>query len=252
MRTGNLYCCLLIGILFLLIGSSCEKDGNKSPESIIQEKISGKWLVTGDNIYKWVEFDKCGNYFIRIISKSGHRYYKWGTCILKDDTTIDLLNFGTLTISSIDENSFNFIVKELDETPTAISALKSKEYDASKITNLLCTQWRVSTINGERFEDVNGRIIYEDDGVTHTQYFFQFFIFTNAGSLYLIHAGDYDLVNDLESYGWMWKDNEKTIGLTDYDYSHDLELDNLGLSKDKLVLNYFGTELVLVVDCDGK
>lgn len=248
-------------VALILMGvHSCEKD--EMAEN--KEKISGKWIVSGESIYKWFEFDNCGNFYIEIKRNLNNPYCIRGIYIIKDSTTVELLNFGSLTISTLQNNTLNFILTPTGNNLQAITTLKAPELESTNKTDLLCTTWRVNTINDENYEDVNGKTIVNEYG-EFIIWLPEHYIFTNAGSLYIITPSDDPLQDFNFTYQtWKWNDDETSIITEEYveGYIHTHESKILDLTSKQLILPYKGYDYeadkwiegkqVLLPDCSGK
>lgn len=145
---------ILIAIFALTSIISCTKDENKPNKPLEKETISAKWIVGGTSVYESFEFNKSGNYIVvknaTTKSESG-QIVLFGTYVIVDETTITLSNFGTLKISTLNDNSLSFSI-QLTGNPAntiVITATKQNEMATTTRTDLLCKTWEMVTLNGE-------------------------------------------------------------------------------------------------------
>lgn len=145
---------ILVAIFVLTLIAACDKDKNE-PNEIKVEKttISAKWIVSGSSDYESFEFNKSGNYIVvkNTTKKSTNgQVVLFGTFEIIDGNKIVLSDFGTLTISEIDENSISFSIQLISnsDNEVIINASKQEEIESSTNTDLLCQSWEIVSFGG--------------------------------------------------------------------------------------------------------
>jgi hypothetical protein len=222
----------IAGLLLLLLFSfSCSKDGddNKDPNAAVRESISAKWNVSdvtgriSSQAYESFEFNKSGNYIIVVDGTVLFGLYE----ILDDKSTLQLEDFGTIKILSVNENAISFtLTLNGDDTELTVTAVKADEMASSTKTELLCKTWQLVTMNG--------------DPVAGTEYDLTV-LFSAAGTYFV----SYNDPGEGESEGglalWAWKDSsEETLcyswdGFIDCDGEHEVQIVELTKSKLKII-----------------
>jgi len=145
---------ILVAIFVLTFIVACNKDDNDPKGNLEKTTISAKWIVSNSSEYSSFEFNESGNYIVvkNTTTKSTNgQIFLFGTYEITDNKTIVLSDFGTLTLSEIDENSIDFSIK-LTSNPNneiTINASKQEEMESTARTDLLCRTWEMVTINGE-------------------------------------------------------------------------------------------------------
>ena len=194
---------ILLAIIALTFIVSCEKDENKSKETLNKETISAKWLVNGSSDYESFEFNESGNYIIvkNTAKKStSEDAIIFGTYEFIDNKKITLNDFGTLKISEIYSNSISFSL-QLSNNPDneiIIEASKKDEMESTKRTDLLCKTWDLVTLN--------------DTSVAGTDMELKI-LFSKAGTYYISYVNR----NDGELAQWKWKNEAETELLYSWD-----------------------------------
>jgi len=186
---------ILVAIFVLTFITACDKDENDPKDTLEKATISAKWNVSNSSDYDSFEFNKSGNYIVikNLTTKSTNdQIILFGTYEIINNTTIVLSDFGTLTISEINENSISFSI-QLTSNPDneiIINASKQEEMESTTKTELLCRTWELISINGE---NVAGT---EDGGTV---------LFSKA-STYLVTWSD----GESGLAQWKWKDEAET------------------------------------------
>ena len=143
---------ILVAIFVLTFIPSCDKDENEPKENLEKAAISAKWIVSNPSKYESFEFNESGNYIVvenTITKSTNDKIILFGTYEIIDNKTIILSDFGTLTISKINENSISFSI-QLTSNPDneiIIDASKQEEMESSARTVLLCRTWQLLTVN---------------------------------------------------------------------------------------------------------
>lgn len=211
---------ILLAIFVLTIIASCDKGESDPKKTLKKATISAKWHVDNSNEYESFEFNESGNYIAikRTTTKSTNdQAILFGTYEIIDNTTIVLSDFGTLTISEVNESSISFSIRFTGDpdNEVIINASKQEEMATSTTTELLCRTWELISINGE---DVEGT---ENETIA---------LFSKAGT-YLVTWPDGE--NDIAQ--WKWKDEAETQFLYSWeedpvweeeDYVEIIELSN--------------------------
>lgn len=181
-------------VMFLLLSIlSCKKEDKKNEETLKGETISAKWLVSGsNNVYESFEFNESGNYIVvknATTQSTENKIIFFGTYQIIDNITIELSDFGTIKISSIDNDNISFSITLQDDlnTKITINASKASEFESSTRTDLLCRTWKLISIDGENVEGTEDELTV---------------LFSKAGT-YLVtwFDGESDLAQ------WKWNGN---------------------------------------------
>lgn len=191
---------ILVAIFVLtFIVVSCNKDKNDPKETLEKAAISAKWIVSGSNEYESFEFNESGNYIVvkNLTTKSTNdQIILFGTYEIIDNKTIVLSDFGTLTISEINENSISFSIhsSSYPDNDIVITASKQEEMENSTNTELLCRTWKMVSVNGVDVADTEYELSV---------------LFSKAGTYFVEYANSED-----EDAGglahWKWSDNSET------------------------------------------
>ncbi|MCU4177805.1 hypothetical protein [Carboxylicivirga sp. N1Y90] len=190
---------ILFAILVLTFITACDKDENDPKETLEKETISAKWTVNNSSDYESFEFNESGNYIVvknTTTKSTNDQIILFGTYEIIDNTTIVLSDFGTLTISEVNEKSIDFTI-QLSSNPDSeiiITASKQDEIQTSTNTDLLCRTWEMVTENGEPVAGTDMELTV---------------LFSKAGTYFVSFANPED-----ESDGglaqWKWNDEEET------------------------------------------
>jgi len=197
---------ILVAIFALTFIVACNKDDIDPKENLEKAKISAKWIVSNSSDYDSFEFNESGNYIVvknTTTKSTNDQIILFGTYEIIDNKTIVLSDFGTLTISKIDENSISFSIK-LTSNPNneiTINASKQAEMESTTKTDLLCRTWEMVTVNGES-------IVGTDMELT--------VLFSKAGTYFVSYANPED-ENDGGLAQWKWKDDAETQFLYSWD-----------------------------------
>lgn len=144
-------------LLFLsLITMSCSSNEEVPNNKIKKETISSKWEIENSN-YKSFEFNKDGNYIVvknasasKSKSQKNEENILLGEYEIIDDKTINLIDFGQIIISNIDETKMDFTIVDNKTTTTIeVSSTKIEKISSSTNTDLLCRSWKMTEVNGE-------------------------------------------------------------------------------------------------------
>lgn len=227
----------ILAIIFIISFTSCSKEKVTPIENLDKTQLSAKWVVSGSGEYESFEFNESGNYIVvkkgststRI--NSSERTSLWGT-VVKEPTgnanerveassptinfgsyeitnnTINLSNFGTITVDKLDNNAISFSLQLTGSSnKITITASKQAEMASSTKTDLLCKTWELVTINGST--------------ATGTEYEKLTVLFSKAGTYYVTYA------NAPEKGGlaqWKWKNSTETEFL--YTWTKDVWSNN--------------------------
>jgi len=192
-------------ILVLAFITACDKDENDPKETLEKAAISAKWNVDNSSEYESFEFNESGNYIVveNTTKSTNDQIILFGTYEIIDNKTIVLSDFGTLTISEINENSISFSI-QLTSNPNneiIINASKQEEMESSINTELLCRTWEMVTIN-------DTLVVGTDMELT--------VLFSAAGTYFVSYANPDD-ENDGGLAQWKWKDESQTQLLYSWD-----------------------------------
>lgn len=192
---------ILIAIFVLTFIASCDKNENEPKETLEKTTISAKWIVSNSSEYESFEFNESGNYIVvenTTTKSTNDQIILFGTYEIIDNKTIVLSDFGTLTISEINENSISFSI-QLTSNPDneiIIDASKKEEMESSTKTDLLCRTWEMVTVNGEP-------VVGTDEELT--------VLFSKAGTYFVSFANPEDEdENDGGLAQWKWNNEAET------------------------------------------
>lgn len=195
-----------LAILVLTFITACNKDENDPKETLEKSAISAKWNVDNSSEYESFEFNESGNYIVvenTTTKSTDDQIVLFGTYEIIDNKTIVLSDFGTLTISGINENSISFSI-QLTSNPDneiIIHASKQEEMESSVNTKLLCRTWEMVTIN-------DTSVVGTDMELT--------VLFSAAGTYFVSYTNpDDENVGGLAQ--WKWKDEAQTQILYSWD-----------------------------------
>jgi hypothetical protein len=197
---------ILYAIFVLTFLVSCDKDEYETENMLEKTTISAKWSVSNSSEYESFEFNESGNYIVveNTTTKSiNDQIILFGTYEIIDSKTIVLSDFGTLTLSDIDENSISFSI-QLTSNPDneiIINASKQEEMESSSRTDLLCRTWEMVTKNGEPVAGTDMELIV---------------LFSKAGTYFVSFANPED-ENDGGLAQWKWKNDAETQLLYSWD-----------------------------------
>ena len=188
---------VLAAILALAFITSCEKDENDSKVTLEKETISATWIVNGSGEYKSFEFNESGNYIVVINTtpkSTNSQIILFGTYKIVNKSAIELSDFGTIKVTSIDDTSISFSVMLYSnpDNEIMIDATRQEEMESSTRTDLLSRTWEMVSVNGEP-------VVGTDMEVT--------VLFSKAGT-YLVAYADPESENGLAQ--WKWKNIEET------------------------------------------
>lgn len=189
---------ILVAIFVLTFIASCDKDENEPKGTLEKATISAKWVVSNSSEYESFEFNESGNYIVvenTTTKSTNDKTIHFGTYEIINNKTIVLSDFGTFTISEINENSINFSI-QLTSNPDneiIINASKQEEMESSTNTDLLCRTWKLISIDEEDFAGAEDEIIV---------------LFSKAGTYLVTLTG---------LAQWKWKDEAETQILYSWD-----------------------------------
>ena len=187
---------LALVLMVLVTVTSCEEDEPK--DTLTKETISAKWVVTGSSNYESFEFNESSNYIIAENSAAKAavgQIVHYGVYQIINNETINLVDFGTIKVTSLEEENFNFTLT-LDNDPNNninIEASKQADIASSSRTDLLCRTWEMVTIDGESVAgtEMELNVLFSSAGTYFVEYF-------SPGS-----EGDGGLAQ------WQWKDEDE-------------------------------------------
>ncbi|HBH47160.1 MAG TPA: hypothetical protein DDX98_00880 [Bacteroidales bacterium] len=194
---------LLVALMFGFTACENESDDNNSGGDLTvnAETISAKWLITeASSEYKSIEFNESGNYILQMedgMKSTEDLIVLFGTYIILDDNIIQLSDFGTITINSLDNNSISITISPAGGSEVTIEADKADDIigSSSSRTDLLCRSWEMVAIDGEP--------------VTGTEFELTV-IFSKAGTYFVEYANPvYGDEGGLAQ--WQWKDSDEEM-----------------------------------------
>lgn len=158
---------ILVAFFALTLISSCKKEKNDPKDTLEKTTVSSKWIVSNSSDYDSFEFNESGHYVVvenTTTKSTNDQIILFGTYEIIDNKTIVLSDFGTLTISDIDETSISFSIKLISnpENEIIINASKHEEMESSTNTDLLCQTWELVSFNGVAVPNVY--ILYSSAG----------------------------------------------------------------------------------------
>lgn len=182
-------------MVLALTVTSCKKE----KETLTKADICSKWVVSENNgIFESIEFTESGNYIgvMTVATQTGSdQDVLFGTYQIIDHETIELLDLGTIKISSITSTDFSFSASLKNDLSNKITvnAIKADVVGSSGKTDLLCRAWNLLSIDEENVPDTIEVIL----------------LITKAGTLFSSH-----ILSNVEFYydlaQWRWKDNSET------------------------------------------
>lgn len=209
----------LLAILVFAFITSCDKDESNPKEtnnttnsntSVENQTISAKWVVNNSSEYESFEFNESGNYIIVENQASettkitnNEQLIHFGTYEIIDDNTIELSDFGTLTIDDIDANTINLSINKTSDPDNEIiiSASRQDEMESSTNTDLLCRTWKMITENGEPVAGTDIELTI---------------LFSRAGTYFVTYVNS-EVDNQGGLAQWKWDNNAETELLYSWD-----------------------------------
>lgn len=205
---------ILVAIFVLTFITACDKDENDPKEALEKATISAKWNVSNSSDYDSFEFNESGNYIVvkNTTTKSiNNQIVLFGTYEIIDDKSIVLSDFGTLTISELNENSISFVIKltNISDNEINIDATKQVEMENTIKTDLLCQSWELVSFDGEAISNF-------------------YLLFSIAGT-YLVNAEvEGEQITNLGTWTWCNTDENKLA----FTIEHELDCDGIEIFKD--------------------
>lgn len=159
------YSCIATLLLLCTFFISCNKNDDGDKNMVLsKETISAKWSSTEDNIYTSFEFNESGNYIITgkvpagksiknsvnngsvsfmTKSASGEDMVIYcGAYRIIDGVSIELINFGTITILDLTSaGRLSAIITKDGEIEITFNAAKEPQIPESARLKLLCRTW---------------------------------------------------------------------------------------------------------------
>ena len=227
----------ILCLAFIGIGlSSCKKDSASpsSPVNTLSTQIQKRWAVSGAS-FSSMEFNN-SNQAIVVFGSSQQTpdsiksyYYK-----ASDDKTIEIKNFGKMSVSSINEDSIRFSFLPVSGASVSLSGKKSGTSVVTTSNNsLLCRTWRMD----RWVEDGETIVNFDTLGlITAT--------FTQNGTYFIsggINFGDSTYVDSEPNLSW-WKWSGSNPG-QQLCYSHESEIFDCDSSNTVLIETLTSTEL---------
>ena len=229
---SGILCLAIIGIGL----SSCKKDSTSpsSPVNSLSTQIQKRWAVSGAS-FSSMEFNNSAQAIV-IFGSSQQTpdsiksyYYK-----ASDDKTIEIKNFGKLSVSSINEDSIRFSFLPVSGGSVNLSGKKSGTSVGTTSNNsLLCRTWRMDR--------------WVEDGVTTVNFDTIGLLtatFTQNGTYFIngaINFGDSTYVSTEPNLSW-WKWSGTNPG-QQLCYSHESETFDCDSSNTVLIETLTSTEL---------
>lgn len=229
---------VIVAIFVLMFIASCNKDENDSRATLERKTISAKWMISNSNEYKSFEFNESGNYIVveNATTKSANdQIILFGTYEITNNKSIVLSDFGTLTITGINENEISFSVRLTSDLGNdfIFNALKHEEMHSSSRTDLLCRTWEMVTENGEPVEGTEMELTV---------------LISKAGTYFVSFANPED-ENDGGLAQWKWNDEAETQMLYSWDevpvWDDEYYAEILELTSDSLKLTEYDDVWVL-------
>jgi hypothetical protein len=227
----------ILCLAFIGIGlSSCKKDSASpsSPVNTLSTQIQKRWAVSGAS-FSSMEFNN-SNQAIVVFGSSQQTpdsiksyYYK-----ASDDKTIEIKNFGKMSVSSINEDSIRFSFLPVSGASVSLSGKKSGTSVVTTSNNsLLCRTWKMD----RWVEDGETIVNFDTLGlITAT--------FTQNGTYFIsggINFGDSTYVDSEPNLSW-WKWSGSNPG-QQLCYSHESEIFDCDSSNTVLIETLTSTEL---------
>ncbi|HEY3405148.1 MAG TPA: hypothetical protein VGK59_17310 [Ohtaekwangia sp.] len=176
----------IVLVIASVISCSDDSDGKKS-DSALKESIEGKWIVTSSSgrvssdSYESFEFNLSGNFIIVIDGEVIFGIYE-----VIDDETIELEDYGTFKLVSVDGSSISFTFTPDSGDEITFTADKAPQVENSSKTKLLCKTWELVELDGEPVAGTDYELTV---------------LFSDAGTYYVSITG---------LATWQWKDNDET------------------------------------------
>ncbi len=227
----------ILCLAFIGIGlSSCKKDSASpsSPVNTLSTQIQKRWAVSGAS-FSSMEFNNSSQAIVVFGSSQQtpdsvkSYYYK-----ASDDKTIEIKNFGKMSVSSINEDSIRFSFLPVSGASVSLSGKKSGTSVVTTSNNsLLCRTWRMDR--------------WAEDGVTTLNFDTIGLItatFTQYGTYFIngsINFGDSTYVDSEPNLSW-WKWSGSNPG-QQLCYSHKSETFDCDSSNTVLIETLTSTEL---------
>jgi len=227
----------ILCLAFIGIGlSSCKKDSASpsSPVNTLSTQIQKRWAVSGAS-FSSMEFNN-SNQAIVVFGSSQQTpdsiksyYYK-----ASDDKTIEIKNFGKMSVSSINEDSIRFSFLPVSGASVSLSGKKSGTSVVTTSNNsLLCRTWKMD----RWVEDGETIVNFDTLGlITAT--------FTQNGTYFIsggINFGDSTYVDSEPNLSW-WKWSGSNPG-QQLCYSHESDIFDCDSSNTVLIETLTSTEL---------
>ncbi|WP_440120135.1 hypothetical protein [Tenacibaculum sp. Ill] len=204
MKNLNTFIALFLTVFITI---SCSKNEQEDiVKAIEKEKISAKWEINNNDTYQSVEFNEDGKYILvrntptteETQLKNSTPSILFGDYEILNSTTINLIDFGKITITDLKSDSMDFIIVN-DENPeieVSVTSAKIEKIENSTNTELLCKTWIMKTVNGES-------VIGTEHELT--------VIFSQAGT-YFVELANPTPDNEGGLAEWKWSDEtEKTL-----------------------------------------
>jgi len=190
---------ILLIILASTFVTACDKDVNDPKETLEKATICAKWNVNNSSEYKSFEFNECGNYIVvknTTAKSTNKRVVLFGTYEIINANMLTLADFGTLTISEVNESSISFSINLTSdpENEFIINASKQDEIESSTKTDLLCRTWEMVTENGVPVAGTKMELTI---------------MFSKAGT-YFVSFANPDDENEGGLAQWKWNNDEET------------------------------------------
>ena len=227
----------ILCLAFIGIGlSSCKKDSASpsSPVNTLSTQIQKRWAVSGAS-FSSMEFNNSSQAIVvfgssQLTPDSVKSYYYKAS----DDKTIEIKNFGKMSVSSINEDSIRFSFLPVSGASVSLSGKKSGTSVVTTSNNsLLCRTWKMD----RWVEDGETIVNFDTLGlITAT--------FTQNGTYFIsggINFGDSTYVDSEPNLSW-WKWSGSNPG-QQLCYSHESEIFDCDSSNTVLIETLTSTEL---------
>ena len=227
----------ILCLAFIGIGlSSCKKDSASpsSPVNTLSTQIQKRWAVSGAS-FSSMEFNNSNQAIVvfgssQLTPDSVKSYYYKAS----DDKTIEIKNFGKMSVSSINEDSIRFSFLPVSGASVSLSGKKSGTSVVTTSNNsLLCRTWKMD----RWVEDGETIVNFDTLGlITAT--------FTQNGTYFIsggINFGDSTYVDSEPNLSW-WKWSGSNPG-QQLCYSHESETFDCDSSNTVLIETLTSTEL---------
>jgi hypothetical protein len=227
----------ILCLAFIGIGlSSCKKDSASpsSPVNTLSTQIQKRWAVSGAS-FSSMEFNNSSQAIVvfgssQLTPDSVKSYYYKAS----DDKTIEIKNFGKMSVSSINEDSIRFSFLPVSGASVSLSGKKSGTSVVTTSNNsLLCRTWKMD----RWVEDGETIVNFDTLGlITAT--------FTQNGTYFIsggINFGDSTYVDSEPNLSW-WKWSGSNPG-QQLCYSHESDIFDCDSSNTVLIETLTSTEL---------